>query len=138
MKGKKYFGIVTLFYIFCMCILCGCKKGEQDSIPAPVDYTIVAPADIPKELKERIDENKEKSFGLTFSDMGYMYIVYGYGKQSTGGYSIVMKELSYLDGALYFDCELKGPAENEAVNRLPSYPYIVIKTEDCSANVIFR
>ena len=42
------------------------------------------------------------------------------------------------DNAVYFDSELLGPKQGEAVNKLATYPYVVIKLEDAGRSVVFR
>lgn len=58
--------------------------------------------------------------------------------QNSGGYSIAVKEVSMADNAVYFDSELIGPKQGEAVNKLATYPYVVVKLEDAGQSVVFR
>ena len=58
-----------------------------------LEFTVVADADLPGELKEIIDEKKELPFKLHYSNKDHLYIVVGYGKQNSGGYSIAVEEL---------------------------------------------
>ena len=79
------------------------------------------------------------STGLcTYSADGWLYIARGYGMQNSGGYSIAVKEVSMADNAVYFDSELIGPKQGEAVNKLATYPYVVVKLEDAGQSVVFR
>ena len=55
--------------------------------------------EIPEELKTIIDQKKTGEFKLTYADQDELYIVVGYGKQLTGGYSIQFPDV-YLTAAL--------------------------------------
>lgn len=118
--------------------MCGCdRKGGSEEL-TPVDFTVVSFDDIPKDFLAQIEEKKSADFRLTYTADGWMYIARGYGTQETGGYSIAVKEVSMSDNAVYFDSELIGPKQNEAVNRLATYPYVVVKIEDAGRSVVFR
>ena len=104
----------------------------------PVDFTVVSFDDIPKELAAEIESKKSEDFRITYSADGWLYIARGYGMQNSGGYSIAVKEVSMADNAVYFDSELIGPKQGEAVNKLATYPYVVVKLEDAGQRVVFR
>ena len=132
----------VLFFFLLLIILihfsgCSVKKNEEKKTE-PIEYTVMSFSDIPKEFLSEIEKHKEEEFRLCFTSQGFTYIAKGYGKQNTGGYSIRVKEVSFDGEKLFFDCELMGPKKGEAVNKLPSFPYIVVKTEDVSSDVVFR
>lgn len=116
----------------------GCSKAEPEEKLTPADFTVVCYDDIPKDFLREIEEKKETDFKLTCISDGWLYIARGYGKQNTGGYSIVVKEVSVSDNAVYFDSELIGPKQGEAANKLATYPYVVVKIEDAGRSVVFR
>ena len=62
----------------------------------------------------------------------------GYGKQESGGYSIAVNELYLTEANVHVDTNLLGPESTEKSNKVPSYPYIVIKTEYLDKTVIFE
>lgn len=126
----------VMLILFVLC-LSACHKEEKVEY-APVDFTVVAREDIPQELMTEIEKCFQNDFKLTYSHEGMVYIARGYGKQNSGGYSIAVLELAMADNAVYFDSELIGPAPGEAVNKLASCPYVVVKYEDCGKNVVFR
>jgi len=64
--------------------------------------------------------------------------VKGYGKQPTGGYSITVNDFYQSNDDLVFDTELFGPKKDDTFSTLPSYPYIIIKTEFRENPVVFR
>ena len=95
-------------------------------------------SDVPEELRQIIEEKKAQPFKLTFNDEQNLYIVVGYGAQSTGGYSIAVKELYLTDNSIVIDTELLGPEKGENPAPETSYPYIVVKTENLENPVIFQ
>lgn len=135
---KKKISLIMAFMLIMAC-LGGCSgKGTAEEELNPLDFTIVTYDDIPKELMDMIDKEKAEDFRVTYQSEGWLYIARGYGLQNSGGYSIAVKELSRADNAIYFNSELIGPGQDEVVNRLSTYPYIVVKTEDLGLNVVFR
>lgn len=119
--------------------LSGCKKEEQEIKKIrDLDFTVVEDADLPGELKEIIDEKKEKPFRLHYSNKDYLYIAVGYGKQNSGGYSIAVEELYLTDNAIYIDTNLIGPSQDEMVMQGVTYPYIVVKLEYIDKKIVFE
>ena len=95
-------------------------------------------AAIPEELAATIDARKESDFEISACIDGYTYIVKGYGKQPTGGYSIRVDRLQTNGTDMTMASTLIGPSAGEAVNKLATYPYIVIKTEATDNNILFE
>lgn len=119
--------------------LSGCKKEESEIKKIrDLDFTVVEDADLPGELKEIIDEKKEKPFRLHYSNKDYLYIAVGYGKQNSGGYSIAVEELFLTDNAIYIDTNLIGPSQDEMVMQGVTYPYIVVKLEYIDKKIVFE
>ena len=75
---------------------------------------------------------------LTYSDDQNLYIVVGYGKQDTGGYSITVNELYLTENSIVLDTDLLGPEKGESGGTEPSFPFIVIKTELSELPVVFQ
>lgn len=132
------------FLMFCMiAVLCfgltSCKN-EDEGIKKlrDIDFTVVEDADLPGELKEIIDEKKEEPFKLSYSNKDNLYIVVGYGKQNSGGYSITVEELYLTDNAIYIDTNLIGPSSDDNVTQGITYPYIVVRMEFMDESVVFE
>lgn len=125
--------------MFFLTILNGCK-GEGDKLEKiqDLDFTVMEENDIPKELKNLIEEKKSENFKLSFTDQEYLYIVRGYGAQKSGGYSIKVKELFLTQNAIYFKTELIGPSQQDLVTQVTTYPYIVIKVENIDKSIVFE
>lgn len=130
---------VTVMVIALMCILtaaCG-RSGQGTAAMEKVDYTVVNKQDIPKELSDTIEARKESDFEISADIEGYTYIAKGYGKQPTGGYSIRVDRLESDGTNMNFGTTLIGPSAGEAVNKMATYPYIVIKTKATEDNILF-
>lgn len=116
----------------------GCKTVNTDAKKLKdLDFTVVEDADIPGELKEIIDEKKESPFKISYSNKDYLYIVVGYGKQNSGGYSISVDQLYSTSNAIYIDTNLIGPSKNDMVSQGITYPYVVVKLEFLDKSVVF-
>ena len=101
-----------------------------------IDFTVVAENEMPKEVKQIIEQRKENAFKVTYSDSEYTYIIVGYGKQKFDGYSIKVKSIYESTNAVFVKTEFKGP-EEYTNNETVSFPYIVIKIEYTDKNVVF-
>jgi len=131
--------IVLLLIIAAALGLFGCKKDESEIKKLKdLEFTVVEDADLPGELKEIIDEKKEKPFRLHYSNNESLYIVVGYGKQNSGGYSIAVEELFLTNNAIYIDTNLIGPSQDDLVTQGVTYPYIVVKLEYMDKKIVFE
>ena len=130
------FGIIL--FLCCYLLPAGCSYSEAPKKTKDLDFTVVSGTDIPEELQGLIKDRQENSFELTFSNNSCLYIIKGYGKQSSGGYSIVINDFYQSGDELVFDTDLFGPKKDETVSETPSYPYIVIKTKFLENPVVFR
>lgn len=120
-------------------LLCGCSVEETGGAKiSDLAYVIAEESDVPEELAAKIDEKRTSDFKLTYETDGVLYIVRGYGEQATGGYSIRIKDCYLTANAILFDTELVGPRKGESISASPSYPYIVIKTENREESIIFE
>ncbi|MBH1941861.1 protease complex subunit PrcB family protein [Mobilitalea sibirica] len=117
----------------------GCKTEDTDiKRLKDLEFTVVEDADLPGELKEIIDEKKENPFKLSYSNKDYLYIVVGYGKQNSGGYSISVDDLYLTSNAIYIDTNLIGPSPDDMVTQGVTYPYVVVKLEFLDKSVVFE
>ncbi len=131
-KISVMFLSAILIFILGGCQMIRIEEGEV----SPVDYTIVSQEDIPAEALSLIQEKREKEFQLTYQSGEDLYLIKGYGRQMTGGYSIAVEELGMMGKVLRFKTKLMGPSENAGGE--PSYPCIVVKTKYRKEPVEFR
>ena len=133
---KKFFSILVILTAF---LLCGCGiKSAAGGGERELDFTVVEKSQIPDELLTSIGKAQTKEFSMTAQIDGYLYIARGYGEQPTGGYSISADSVTETDDEIRVHTTLTGPEPGEAVNRMATYPYIVLKTEASDKNVIFQ
>ena len=118
-----------IYYIFIICIMSvfmlSCGKKQDVNIPDK------------QEEKVQQEEKKEKEFQMVYQKGEDLYLIKGYGRQMSGGYSIQVTDLSASVNAVFFETKLIGPTE-EVQGGEPSYPYIVVKTEYRDVPVQFR
>jgi hypothetical protein len=127
-------------WVFVVSTLSGCviNKDSEDKV-RDMEFTVVAEADIPDELKQIIGEKQlDSPFKLTYSDDQNLYIILGYGIQNSGGYSIAVNDLYLTDNSILLKTELIGPEKGENTGTEPSCPFIVIKTEMSELPVVFQ
>ena len=115
------------------CSLVKIEEGER----TPLAYTVVETAELPSSAQEMIQEKKDRDFQMTYQKGDTEYLIRGYGKKMSGGYSIQVAELSVSSTAVFFKTRLIGP-EKENQSGAPSYPYIAVKTEYREEPVIFE
>jgi hypothetical protein len=139
-KMKRFRTIILLLMIVASAIgFTACKTEDTDIKKIKdLDFTVVEDADLPGELKEIIDEKKEEPFKLSYSNKDNLYIVVGYGKQNSGGYSISVDELYLTGNAIYIDTNLIGPSSDDMVSQGVTYPYVVVKLEFLDERVVFE
>ena len=131
------------FMLICMLIfsfilpLCSCGSAKLPPKAGDIDYTVVTGSSIPEDLQALIDDRKKENFELTFSEHSYLYIVKGYGKQKSGGYSIKVNQFYKAEDSLVLDTDLLGPKPEDEVSKKASYPYIVLKTQFFEEPVTF-
>ena len=116
---------------------CSVKKTDTDG-RTDMDFTVVAKEDIPKELLTVIEEKKNEEFTMSYGDGEFLYIVEGYGKMPTGGYSIRVDEMYETTDEIVIHTMLMGPKAGEAVNKMETYPYIAVKIEYTDKNIVFE
>lgn len=137
--SRFLYGIFFAAAVLASLFLGGCKVSKDDGKKVrDLEFTVVGDIDVPAELKKIITEKSGQPFKLTFNDDQNLYIVVGYGPQSTGGYSITVNALYLTENSIVIDTELLGPEKGENPAPETSYPCIVVKTENLENPVIFQ
>lgn len=132
---KSFFALM----IFIAAVICGCgKTGTGKNAGTPVDFTVVEKTAVPEEFMTSIEQAKTEEFTMTASIDGYLYIAVGYGQQPTGGYSIRVDSMNEGNDCITLHTTLLGPGSGEAVNKMATYPYIVLKIENTDKNIVFE
>lgn len=139
-NGKEAVAVAIVICIMAGGVLCGCGQTStgQKEAGTECDYTVVATRDCPEEFLKNLEEKKINPFQMTYQDGTYLYMAVGYGEQKTGGYSILVKKLTETKDKIFLNTELRGPSKEEVVLKKPSFPYVVIKMENKSKEVVFE
>lgn len=139
-NGKEAVAVAIVICIMAGGVLCGCGQTStgQKEAGTECDYTVVATRDCPEEFLKNLEEKKINPFQMTYQDGTYLYMAVGYGEQKTGGYSILVKKLRETKDKIFLNTELRGPSKEEVVLEKPSFPYVVIKMENKSKEVVFE
>ena len=136
MKKKR---ALLLLLAFLLAYLAGC--GEQIKKPEKIkdmEYTVQEESLVPEELLAKMKEKQKEPFQMTYVTDGYLYIAKGYGTQATSGYSIRVTELYEAAEGIVFSSELIGPAKDEPVLQVETYPYVVVKMKDVGLDILFQ
>jgi hypothetical protein len=135
---QKVFVFLALL-IMAVTALTGCEFGkDEEERVKDLEFTVVTEAEIPQELKQIIADKQQSPFKLTYTDDKNLFIVIGYGKQNSGGYSIAVDDLYLTDNSIVIDTDLIGPEKGENTGNESSYPFIVVKTELSELPVVFQ
>ncbi len=130
---------IILLFVVLTFFIGGCTTTKlTDDNRHALDFTVVERAGIPAELLTVIEERKTEEFSMSYSLDGYLYIAVGYGTRNTGGYSVRVDEVYETDSNVGIHTTLIGPAAGEAVNKMATYPYIVVKLEYIDKKIIFE
>ncbi len=128
--------------VWCLILLLlvpmGCKSSEEDMKLQDLNGTVMKQEDIPTPLKEELEVRQKEEFRITYEDGEYLYLCVGYGEQESGGYSIQVKEFGLYEDYILLDTTLIGPGNDEAAKKIPSYPYLVLRTEIRTEPVVFE
>lgn len=103
-----------------------------------IDYTVMDKDDIPEELKEQIEKEKEEEMRIYYGEEGNLYAVRGYGRQETGGYSIRILQCYEGEHAVYIETELLGPDHRDEAEEGDTFPYVIIKMEYMDKQIVFE
>ena len=115
---------------------CSVSKLKTDKV-ADIEYEIVEMEQWPEEVAILIEENKDAPMKLSYIDQGKEYIVIGYGKQSSSGFSVEILEVYESENALYVETNLLGPKSDEETASLNTYPYIVIRIDENKKPIVY-
>lgn len=126
--------------IICGFIFWACGTESKPEKTGDISFTVVPEGEVPEELQKLIDERKESEFRLSFSEGENLYLVVGYGRQETGGYSIQVKDLYLAGDLIYMDTELLGPLPEETADAKDSTaaPWIVVKMQQMDKTIYFE
>lgn len=121
-------------------IFWACGSETKPEKTGEISYEVVSAENVPEELQKLIQERMESEFRLSFSEGEDLYLVVGYGRQETGGYSIQIRDLYLAGDVIYMDTELQGPLPEETadVKDSTAAPWIVVKMQKMDKTIYFE
>ena len=133
-RQLAFWGMITLLTLS----IVGCGMMKQKKVEGTeVDYTVVKKADYPQEITEFIELKRQEKFQVSFQCQDSLYLVKGYGIQSTGGYSIQVEYIKETGDELHIKTKLIGPNASEPHLDAMSCPILVVKMESRDKKIIF-
>lgn len=116
----------------------GCGMLQKNNSEAKeVDYTVVKKEELPPEVKKIIEVKKQEEFQMAYQCEGELYLLRGYGIQSSGGYSIQVEYVRENEEELHIKTRLLGPESREEQKDTISCPSIVVKVENRNKKIVF-
>lgn len=94
--------VLLVCYLILLLSLGGCRLVRiEEEKRTPLEYEVVEPEQLPEEAAALVEEKKASEFRVTYQSGKELYLIRGYGKQMSGGYSIQVKELSASSTAVF-------------------------------------
>lgn len=115
---------------------CGRMRQKKEKEHG-VEYTVLGEDQIPDEIRKVVDVKKQEEFQMTYQEEDMLYLLQGYGIQSSGRYSIRVEKVSENDTELHVKTKLIGPKGKDGGTEGISCPYLVIKVENRHKKVVF-
>ncbi|MBR1815386.1 MAG: protease complex subunit PrcB family protein [Lachnospiraceae bacterium] len=140
--------LILTFALFLCLLMVGCDFRQKNSEKEKVEYSVCAETEIPKELKDIIEEKKTGRFKLSYVNNDAMYIAIGYGEHNRQNLSVTVEDLFKTSNSifvvtnLFTEEELGNQSDATASDARVSgeasmYPYIVIKCEKSELPIVF-
>lgn len=119
-------------------ISCG-RLGDEENRKA-LPFEICKETQLPDELKNIIDERKEKEFQFVYENSACRYVAVGFGRQKNEEYAVAVKEFYEGEEVIVLDTILKNTdwEEGKETGEAAVCPYLVIRCELTEKPVVFR
>lgn len=129
-------GVILVFLMGC---LTGCiEEPLQTEKIQELEFVTLTEEELPKELKEQIENEKAHTFRMSYEDADVLYIAEGYGAQPKTGYRVEVVQVYETENAISFHTHLLGPEKGVEMEEIETYPYVVIAMKDIGKAVIFE
>lgn len=129
-------GVILVFLMGC---LTGCiEEPLQTEKIQELEFVTLTEEELPKELKEQIENEKAHTFRMSYEDADVLYIAEGYGAQPKTGYRVEVVQVYETENAICFHTHLLGPEKGVETEEIETYPYVAIAVKDIGKTVIFE
>lgn len=144
--NRRFFRVafIVMSLVFSCLFICACTvKGNQDteSKMEAFECEVCVESQLPDELREIIEEKKDKAFNLTYRNNKYLFIVVGYGEKDRSNYFVGVRDICASDRGIYVSTELMTDKmiSMDVVKRgvYSRYPYIVLRSKVNDLTVFF-
>ena len=113
------------------CRITDVSEGERKEL----SYAIVKPGDFSAGNRSDFAQEKRIAFQMAYESGDDLYILRGYGKQKSGGFSIQIEEVSKSENAVFVRTKLVGPAAKERHERRRLLPLRRAENESGGGNL---
>ncbi|MEF2805193.1 MAG: protease complex subunit PrcB family protein [Massilistercora timonensis] len=135
---RRFWKCARVLPVLILLALCACSlRFDDEEKLRDVSYAIVEDGEIPQGLQERMEEEKQEAFRLTYADEGWLYLARGYGEKKTGGYRVEVTACYESTNAVCLRTRLLGPSRTEEIPEGAAWPRVVVRMEYCDKNVLF-
>ena len=134
---EKRLSLICLIAWLAFSIVGGGMLQKKNSEAKEVDYTVVKKEELPPEVKKIIEVKKQEEFQMAYQCEGELYLLRGYGIQSSGGYSIQVEYVRENEEEIHIKTRLLGPESREEQKDTISCPSIVVKVENRNKKIVF-
>ena len=133
-RGRVLLAAVILM-LLASCRITDVSEGERKEL----SYAIVKPGDFPPEIDQILRRKKESAFQMAYESGDDLYILRGYGKQKSGGFSIQIEEVSKSENAVFRTDKTRRTCRKGGAERRRLLPYVVLKTKAAAGiSVVFE
>lgn len=127
--------LITLLSV-AMLFAYGCAEPEETrEVVTPLEPE---EEELPEEIKEWIEDSRDKFGGRSRVHNGLLYILVTYGEKPTGGYNVEIEEIEKHGDTLNVSARFTEPGEDEMVTQAITYPYDLAVVEETGVEVEFE
>ncbi len=121
---------VTMLFVY------GCAEPEETKeVVTPLEPE---EEDLPEEIREWIEDSRDKFGGRVRVHNDLLYILVTYGEKPTGGYNVEIEKIEKQGSTLEVTAKFTEPGEDEMVTQALTYPYDLAVVEETDVEVEFQ
>jgi len=122
--------------IAALVFISGCATPEV--VEEPIEFERITDEEaIPVEIREWVEESREKFLGQTREHEDKLYLLVTYGEKPTGGYAVEITGVTKTENRVIVTASFTEPAEDEMVTQALTYPYDLVVIEEPGLPVEF-
>ncbi len=127
--------LIALFSV-AMLFVYGCAEPEEtEEVVTPLEPE---EEELPEEIRQWIEDSRDKFGGRVRVHNGLLYILVTYGEKPTGGYHVDIEEIEKQGDTVKVTARFTEPGEDEMVTQAFTYPYDLAILEETDVEVKFQ